>query len=93
MPGLNAGSAWSATSSGRMKTPIARSSVVISTYRYDSASSQTNVEIADVAPATGTCPTSIVCMPMTNVCESAAATSSVVADRPTVALRCAKCHA
>src|SRR2546425_23561 len=49
-PGLNAGIACSATSSGRMNTPIARSSVVISVYRYASASSHTNVEMDDVAP-------------------------------------------
>src|SRR5262245_35117953 len=32
-------------------------------------------------------------MPITKVCASAPNTSSVVAVRPTTALRCAKCHA
>jgi hypothetical protein len=49
--------------------------------------------MADVGPATGMCPASTVCMPMMKVCASAAATSSVVAARPTPAFRQAKCHA
>src|SRR4051794_22873063 len=66
-PGFNAGMIWSTTTIGRMKTPIARSSVESSRYRYESVSSQTNVEMALEALANGTWPTSIVCMPMTNV--------------------------
>ena len=64
-----------------MNTPIARSLVVSSTYRYASASSHTNVEIAEVALANGTWPTRMVSMPMTKVCANAARTSSTVAMR------------
>src|SRR5262245_10529670 len=49
--------------------------------------------MAGVAPATGTCPSCIVIMPMTNVCASAPKIRSVVAERPTIGLRSAKCHA
>ena len=73
----------SATTIGRMKTPIARSSVVSSRYRYESVSSQTNVETAREGFANGTCRTSIVCIPMTKVWTSAPNRSSVVAARPT----------
>jgi len=50
-----------------MNTPIARSSVVTSRYKYESASSHTNVDTARDGFAKGTCRTSIVCIPMTNV--------------------------
>ena len=73
-----------------MNTPIARSSVVISRYRYESASSQTKVEIARDGLANGTCRTSIVCMPMTKVWASAARISRVVAMRPACGCRFAK---
>ncbi len=47
-----------------MKTPMARSSVVSSVYRYESASSQTNADTAAAVPTTGTWPTCIVFIPM-----------------------------
>ena len=65
-----------------MNTPIARSLVVTSRYRYDSVRSQTNVEMAREKLAIGTWLTSIVCMPMTKVWASTAARSSVVAVAP-----------
>jgi hypothetical protein len=64
-PGDRAGIVCRPIRIGMMNTPIARSSVVISRYRYDSASSHTNVETARDGFANGTCRTSIVCMPMT----------------------------
>ena len=84
---------WSATSSGTMKTPIARSSVVISVYRYDSDNNQTNAEMAPVVDTNGTWPSCIVCMPMTKVWASAARMSVSVATRPAIGLRLEKCTA
>ncbi len=69
-----------------MNTPIARSSVVTSRYRYESASSQTNDETAVDVLENGTWRTSIVCMPMTNVWARTPSSSSVVAARPTEGL-------
>ena len=76
-----------------MNTPIERSPVVNSMYRYDSASSQTNVEMADVAPANGTCPTRIVSIPMTNVWANAARISHVLAARLVLKVRRVNCMA
>jgi len=50
------------------------------------------MEMADVAPPTGTWPASMVSMPMMNVCASAAATRIVVAARPMTGVRLAKCQ-
>jgi hypothetical protein len=75
---------------GRMKTPMERSSVVSSRYRYDSVSSQTNDDTAREKFANGRCRTSIVCMPMTNVWTSAPKRRRVVAARPTDESRRAK---
>jgi hypothetical protein len=46
--------------------------------------------MACVVPANGTCPASIVCMPMTKVWAMAPATISAVAARPAAASRRAK---
>ena len=73
-----------------MNTPIARSLVMVSVYRYASASRQTNAEMAPVVPTTGRCPTCIVCMPMTKVCASTPQASTSVAKRPADSLRLAK---
>jgi hypothetical protein len=50
----------------------------------------TNAEMARDGFANGTCPTSIVCMPMTKVWASAARIRTVVASRPAWGLRRAK---
>jgi hypothetical protein len=75
---------------GRMNTPIDRSSVVNSRYRYESVNNHTNVDNARDGLANGRCGISIVCMPMTKVWVSTARRSSVVAVRPTVMSRRAK---
>ncbi len=76
--------------SGTMKTPMARSSVIISVYRYASASRQTNDETAPVVPTNGMWPTCIVCMPITNEWVRAPSTNVTVATRPAGSLRRAK---
>ncbi len=89
--GSSAGIRSSTTISGATKTPIARSSVVSSMYRYDRPSSQTNADSAAVVPTSGAWPTCTVCMPMRNVWARTPPPRMAVARRPTRGSRHAKC--